>query len=421
MKMDDHAEPTGKWHYGWLILALGLLTVFCSLGLARFGYTMILPPMQDGLSLSDTQTGILATGNLVGYLGFALIGGLLASHFGPRRVISISLAIVGITMLLTGLAPGFLTALLCRTLTGMGSGGTNVPMMGLLVAWFAPKRRGLATGAAVAGSSLGLIATGSLVPILLRNFSQNGWRISWFVLGGITFVFAILAYWLLRDKPADKGLAPIGAVHGEGTASTDSPQGLHGWARIYRSPAIWHLSLIYAAFGFSYIIYATFFAKHLQSELAFSKEKAGNLWQLVGYISLICGLLWGWISDIIGRKYTLAIVCSLQACAYLLFSISDTYGMLLASAMIFGLTAWSIPAIMASACGDHFGSRLAPAALGFITLIFGIGQALGPFIAGCSADLTGSFKSAFLIAAGAALLGAIASLLLKQESTDAAH
>src|SRR5512135_2330294 len=55
-------------HYGLVVLGLVVLAVFGSLGLARFGYTSILPAMQDALKLSNTQTGELQSWNLLGYL-----------------------------------------------------------------------------------------------------------------------------------------------------------------------------------------------------------------------------------------------------------------------------------------------------------------------------------------------------------------
>lgn len=410
-------------HYGWIILILGVLTIFSALGLARFGYTMILPSMQQGLELSNTQTGALATGNFIGYLCLALIGGFLASHFSPRRVISLSLLVVGITMLLTATSSNFLTALIWRTLTGMGSGGSNVPMMGLLAAWFATNRRGFATGVAVTGSSLGLIITGMLVPLILNAFNENGWRYCWFILGIIVLLIDALIYLLLRDRAADRGLLPIGAEnissvpfppHEEATSARFSP--FKSWSAVYKSTTVWHLALIYISFGFSYIIYVTFFAKYLQAEAGYTRESAGKLWQMVGWISVVCGILWGWVSDLIGRKYGLALVSFLQGTAYLLFALWRTPLTLSTSAIIFGLTAWSIPAIMASACGDHLGARLAPAALGFITLFFGIGQAVGPTVAGWVADVSGSFSGAYLLATASAFLGALTSLFLKKTS-----
>jgi len=182
--MNSDQPPSSGTHYGWIVLVVSTLTVMGCIGFARFGYTMILPEMQEALDLSNTQTGALATGNFVGYLALAVIGGFVASRYGPRRVISIFMLLVGVTMALTGLANSFQEALVWRALTGVGSGGSNVPVMSLLPAWFAAQRRGLATGIAVGGSSLALMITGPLIPRILEGFGEDGWRYAWLILGG---------------------------------------------------------------------------------------------------------------------------------------------------------------------------------------------------------------------------------------------
>jgi MFS family permease len=141
--------PSARLHYGWIVLAMGTLVVFGSLGLARFGYTMVLPSMQDGLGIDNTQTGLLATANLVGYLALAVIGGAAAARYGPRSVIVAGLVLAGVAMLLTGLANGLHTAAVWRVVTGIGSGASNVPVMALLASWFATRHRGLAASGCV--------------------------------------------------------------------------------------------------------------------------------------------------------------------------------------------------------------------------------------------------------------------------------
>ena len=95
-------------------------------------------------------------------------------------------------------------------MTGVGSGGTNVPVMALVPAWFAAKRRGFATGMAVSGSSFGMVITGLLVPVILNRWGGVGWRYSWFFLSGLAVLIAVLGYVILRNHPRDKGLSPIG-------------------------------------------------------------------------------------------------------------------------------------------------------------------------------------------------------------------
>src|SRR5690606_2821701 len=139
-----------------------------------------------------------ATANLAGYLVLAVVGGALASHYGPRKVITVALALTALGMLLTGLAGSFTTAMIWRALTGVGSGASNVPVMALLSAWFVQRRRGLAAGVGVTGSSIALIVLGPLVPRLLTAYGQDGWRVSWFVFAGATLGLAALSLILLR-------------------------------------------------------------------------------------------------------------------------------------------------------------------------------------------------------------------------------
>jgi sugar phosphate permease len=399
-----------RLHYGWIILAMGTLVVFGSLGLARFGYTVVLPAMQTALKMNNTQAGALATANLVGYLALSAIGGALAVRYGPRAVITAGLTLCGVSLLLTASATGVVDAGVWRALAGIGSGASNVPVMGLIGAWFAPRRRGLASGVAVVGSSIGIIFLGPVVPRLLSVYGDDGWRICWVVFGGVTLLLALAGFLILRNHPSDKGLNPLGADPGTPVVARrkESPR----WGDVYRSRVVWLVGLVYVAFGFSYIIYMTFFTKCLISEGGYTQKAAGNLFMMMGWFSLLCGLIWGSLSDVIGRRSALALIYLIHGVAFSLFAVWPSPTGFTLSAILFGLSAWSIPAVMAAICGDILGPSLAPAGLGFITLFFGIGQAVAPSIAGALADAASSFFPAFLLAAAVALLGALGSLFL---------
>jgi MFS family permease len=164
------------------------------------------------------------------------------------------------------------------------------------------------------------------------------------------------------------------------------------------------------------MIYVTFFTKRLIADLDYTPERAGTLFMILGLVSLVCGVLWGWTSDAIGRKASIVAIFLIQAVSYALFALwTDTTG-LVTSAVLFGLTAWGIPAIMAAFCGDIMGPVLAPAAYGFLTVFHGLGQASGPYVAGRLADALPSFTWSYVLAAGVALLGAIGALLLRRSA-----
>lgn len=400
-----------RFHYGWAVLAMGTLVVFGVLGLARFGYTMVFPSMQGDLGMDNGQAGLLATVSLVGYLALSIIGGALAARYGARMVATLGLILAGAGMIFTGLAHGFLSLAIWNGLTGIGSGAGNIAIMGLLPAWFSSQRRGLASGIAVSGSSIGLIFAGLIVPWIITVYGESAWRICWIIFGSIALLLAVGSYLILRNNPAEMGLKPVGEGHG--CQSATGPQAkTFQWGHVYFYAPVWYLGLVYITFGFSYIIYMTFFVKYLITEWGYTGTAAGRLFMLVGWFSLLCGLIWGTVSDSIGRKKTLIILFLVHAAAFSLFAIGSSPYYITFSAILFGLSAWSIPAIMAATCGDLIGPELSPAALGFITLFFGIGQAAGPAAAGAIADAKGSFFVAFLLASSVALFGAVCSALL---------
>ncbi len=403
-----------RFHYGWVVIFTGLLVTIGAHGFGRMSYTLILPAMKDGLHFSYTQLGLLGTGNFVGYLVMAIIGGFLAARFGTRIVIALALVLMGITMILTGLAQDFNFAFSMRLLTGLGNGAAYVPAMALGSAWFAMDRRGLATGIVSAGIGGGTMIAGLVVPLILAAYGIEGWRYAWYYLGGAVLVVAGLAGILIRSRPEELGLRQVGA--GDAPAPEVSPKAVArplNWGAIYKQPVVWYLGLVYFMYGFSYIIFMTFFAAYLQKEMGMSAAETGWLWALVGGLSIFCGVIWGGLSDRLGRARGAALAYLVLAASYGVFALWQAQFGFYCAAVVFGITAWSIPTIMAATAGDYVGPRLAPAGLGFVTLFFGVGQALGPGVAGYLADVTRSFANSFLLACAVSVLGAVLSLGLR--------
>ncbi|MGD8800654.1 MAG: MFS transporter [Desulfobacterales bacterium] len=415
----------GKIHYGWVVIFMGLLTTIAAHGFGRMSYTIILPAMKDGLDFNYYQLGLLGTGNFIGYLTMAIIGGFLAAQFGTRIVITVALVLMGATMILTGLAQSFGFAFSMRLLTGLGNGASYVPAMALGSAWFTMEKRGFATGIVSAGIGTGTLISGLVVPPILTAFGTNGWRFSWYFLGGAVLLISGIVFHFVRSNPQEKGLQQVGGEKDEAVHSDSSPPEEAKTPKlkatidsVIKMGAVWYLGVVYFFYGLSYIIYMVFFAAYLVKEIGVSQEWAGGLWALVGGLSIFCGVIWGRISDLLGRSRGAALAYLVLALSYIIYALIRVDAGFYLSAILFGLTAWSIPTIMAAAAGDLVGPRLAPAGLGFITLFFGIGQALGPALGGYLADVSGSFTLPFLIAGGISLIGMVLSFYLKKPIAD---
>jgi predicted MFS family arabinose efflux permease len=389
--------------YRWAILGVAVLIVFGALGLSRFSYTSILPPMQDALRLDNAQAGGLATANLAGYMAMAVIGGALASRFGVRRVITGGLLLACLGMVITGLATNYGMALGGRILSGIGAAAANVPAHAMIGLWFSQRRRGIATGTVATGASMGLVVAGPLVPFIIRTYGENAWRLTWFILAGVVGFLAVVSYLVLRDRP---GYRP--ADHGPAVVRSAGD-----WRKLYLSGKVWHLGAVYFMFGFAYMTYMTFFNKRLIADLGYTQGGAGNMFMILGWASLACGFIWGFLADWIGRKRAMVTILLIQAVAYAVFALWTSTTGIVASAVLFGLTAWGVPAIMAVVSADLFGPLLAPATYGFLTVFHGFGQAAGPYLAGKLADSTPTFTPSYLMAAGVAFLGGIGLLSLR--------
>lgn len=419
--MTDHNNSHVPFHYAWVIVLTGMLVILACLGFGRFALGMLLPSMAATLHLSYSQIGFISTGNFVGYLLAVLVCSPLAVRFGSRMLIVIALAMISGSMFLVGRASGFLEVLILYTLTGIGSGAANVPMMGLITAWFDRTIRGRAAGFVVIGSGFAIIIAGKLIPFINRSIGSEGWRTSWTVLSISIAAIDLIAWSFLRNRPEDKSLVPLGSEGTIAAVAVRSAGTVRPQESLYRNRSVYLLGLIYFLFGYTYVIYATFIVTALVRERGFSETVAGNFWSWVGLLSLFSGPVFGTLSDRIGRRAGLMIVFALQMLAYALVAAGLPDLFLYLSIGFFGICAWSIPSIMVAAVSEYVGVDRALAAFGFITFIFGFGQIIGPAIAGILAERTGSFASSFWMASAAALAAIVLTSTLQraEQQSDA--
>jgi MFS family permease len=369
-------------NYGWVIVGTGLLVNMSGLGFGRFAYPMLLPNMRGSLGFNYSEMGLLSGAIMLGYLLSSLLGGMLTTRFGPKRIVVVSLLCGALSMFCIGRLSGFFPLLLFAFAMGAGGAGTHISMITLPMTWFDERRLGRALGIVTGGTGLGIILTGFLVPYILLNFGKEAWRLCWLLLSLATFLVAVMGWMLLRENPNQITTHPASS-----DSNKESIPSVGKGSRL----TLQVIFIIYFIFGFAYNIYATYFVAYMVEDLRLSEKIAGDIWAIFGWMCMGSGLLWGFISDHIGRRRALIwnnAIIALSALLPLLFHQPFFLGF---AALLFGGTFLGTVIIIAAAIGDRVVEKRA-SAYGLVTLIHGIGQLLGTTLGGYLKDLTGSFQ-----------------------------
>jgi len=391
------------FHYGWMIVLSGGLTLFACLGLARFAFGLLLPAMRQGLALGYDQMGLISTGNFIGYLLAVALSPWLIRRFRPRSVIFCGLLLVCLSMFAISQATNLAMLVIFYGLTGAGSGFANIPTMVLVSHWFRRNKRGQAAGLIIAGNGMAIILAGLFVPVFNASY---GWRSSWMVLASVSLFAAVVALLLVRNDPADHGFEPYGQ------AEDITANELTGKAG---SRILIQLGIIYLIFGLTYMVYGTFIVTTMVDDFGFSAARAGHLWSWVGVFALFSGVVFGSISDRIGRKGGMVLVYGVFTCAYLLAGFGGQLGSwaLWLSVILYGSVLFAVPTIMAAAVVEYLGLERAASGFSALTLFFAAGQILGPGSAGLLAELSHTFVPSYLVSAGLTAVAILLTLRLK--------
>jgi predicted MFS family arabinose efflux permease len=361
-----------------------------AMGVGRFVYTPILPFMTEGLGLSQSQAGLIASANFAGYLIGALLAALPTLP-GSRR--TWLLAALGASALTTG-AMGFAESmgafLVLRFVSGLASAFAFVFSAALVLDRLAAMNRPDLTAVHFAGVGLGIAGSAALVSALA--VAEADWRILWWA-SGVVSLAALFAVAALVPDRADAAPPPPARPSDQETGLTS-------------------LIVAYGLFGFGYVITATFLVALVRSTPAMQPLEP-MVWILVGLSATPSVALWTWIGRKIGVYPAFALACVVEAFgvgASVLWS--SSFGAIAAAVLLggtfVGITAVGVVAARRLSKGN------ARSILALMTAAFGLGQIVGPVVAGLAFDATGSFTAPSLAAAAALLVSGLLVLNLSR-------
>ena len=393
-------RPSATTHFGrrfWVLAALSLGPAVAT-SFARFAYALILPAMRAELDLSYSQAGSLNTANALGYLVGALLCTRYVSRLGNRRLFSFGLAVTVLALLGAGLAEGFGGEMALRAVAGMSSAMVYISGA-VLVSNLYPDRPEVSKSAIAiyfGGAGVGIVMSGVGIPWLLATLGDVAWRSAWLAIGGVSVVFAAASIWASRRVREP-------AVSASGGA----------WSMATFQGAL----ASYFLFGLGYIAYMTFVIAWMVSRGA-SAVSVALTWGTLGVATMLAPIVWRVPRSRWSAAKMLAAVGVVISIGAAIPLYSTTLPAMIISAFFFGTAMFSVPTSITDLIKTSLPKIEWGPAMAVFTVVFAIGQSIGPVLIGWIADATHSLKAS-LATSVVILLGASVAAMCQREDAVA--
>lgn len=416
-KRNAGRRPGGRFYYGWVIVGVALVSMAFWFGF-RSMFSVFLVALVNEFGWGRAEiSGVQSVAMICYILAAPLVGGLV-DRFGPRRVILPGVVVLSAGLVLSSTIQGLLGYYLFYGVVG----GLSVAVVSLaaytaiIPHWF-EKRRGAASGIAASGMGLGIL----LFPPLTQGvISDWGWRSGFVVMGVLTAAVLLpLNGFLLRHKPADMGYdgpdggappTPEGAAAATRPARPDLRGFQWGLGSAMRTVNFWALLFFPMLVMVGVYMVLTHFVGFLVQQ-GLSRMAAASAFGLIGLTSTVSRIVWGLVSDRIGRERSFSLgmlfFCSSFYCLFR-FQAGGGVWLVYLFVLLIGV-GWgsTAPVFMASAA-DLFHGPAIGAIYGLVEGSVGVGGAFGSWIGGYVFDRTDSYLWAFGVAALAAALAGVA-------------
>ncbi|GIG02374.1 MFS transporter [Catellatospora citrea] len=370
-----------------------------ALGFTRFAYALLLPPMRTQLHWSYAQAGAMNTANAVGYIIGAATAAYWARRLRGSTAFTGSLA-VGALALLAAAATAHLPGLLALRFVGGFATAVTFVVGSTLAARIAvgvhQRRSALLVGVYMAGVGIGVVLSGLIVPVAL---SAGGWRLGWLLLGALSVLAVLPAWW------GSRAVAEPGGAH---TALLSRAQ-----LRRLGPTFAW-----YVLFGAGYVSYMTFVVALLRGQ-GLGAWLTAVFFVVLGAVSALTTLtLWGRVIGRLpgGRAPALVAALVLLGVLPVLLIEAGPFAALL-SAVVFGAGFMAGPTAATLMARRMLPAESWAAGIALLTVAFSAGQAIGPVLSGLLSDGPGGVARGLWLSV--ALLGVAAVVALWQREHPA--
>ncbi len=332
----------------------GLGACLVGLGLARFASTPLSPAVIAAAWFTPSDTAYLGAANFAGYLLGAFGGRWLVSRYPVVAVLRVMMLLAAASFIASAWPLSFLWFFLWRFAAGVSGGALMVLGPPLALSSVAPARRGVAGGIVFTGVGLGIVASGTVVPLLI----DTGLRETWIALGLLSLVLTLAAW---RGWPQETAPAPLAA------APPPPARGLRAFYVVYGLTAV------------ALVPHMVFLVDFIARGLAQGLDIGSRYWVVFGLGAAMGPLLSGWLADRIGFAVALRLAFVVETALIALPAIVQNEAALIVSSLVVGAFVPGCASLALGRVHELVAGPSRPRAWSVCTIAFAVGQAGGAY------------------------------------------
>jgi sugar phosphate permease len=412
--MLSQARPTAaRLHYAWIIVAVNFAAVVVAAGV-RATPSILIVPLEAEFHWSRATISFAVSVNLLLYGAVGPFAAAVMDRFGARRTMVLALAAAAAGVALTpAMTETWQLVLLWGVVVGLATGFAGGYLAAFIAARWFHQRAGLVVGILTAANAAGQLV---FLPTMAQLTTDAGWRVMSLVLAGTVVAFLPLLALVMRDRPADLGLARYGEETGSRPAA---PLGSNPVAVAFRALADGVRSRDFWLIAGGYFVCGAttngLIGTHLIAacvDHGLSEVEGAGLLAATGVFALVGGTLAGWLSDRWDNRLLLFCYYGLRGLSllYLPFAFDLPFYGLPAFSVVYGLD-WiaSAPPTVRLLIGV-VGTERIGIMVAWITVIHQIGSASAAYLAGLLRIDFGTYLEAFVMS-GMLLIAAAVMVL----------
>jgi MFS family permease len=399
-----------------IVLSL-LCVMYLILFVDRVNIATAAPLIKLDLRLSNTQLGLVFSAFAIPYAVFQLLGSWIGDKFGPRLILTVCCAIVGVATILTGAAGGFLSLIAARLALGLGEGAAFSTATRAMSTWTPAGRWGFAQGITHSFAHIGNALTPRLMIVL---FALITWRGSFVVMGSASLLWLVAWAWYFRDDPrthpaitdADLAALPVRASGARPTVP---------WLRLARR--ILPVTAVDFCYGWTLWLFMTWIPSFFLENYHLNLKSSAMFTSGVLFAGVVGDTVGGVLSDRLLRKTGSLVIARRSV---IVGGFLGAFVFMLPVVLIHDLKTAAVCLSLAFFCAElivapiwsvpmDIAPRYAGTASGMMNTGFAIAGLISPSSFGYLVDLTGSWVIPFIASIVLLFCGAILALSLRPD------